>query len=65
VKAAWNLRIDGTDGVSSDLSTETCIQYFGGDARRKFRRYWTLVGPFSAMLRKALLRGIARRAERP
>jgi hypothetical protein len=65
VKAAWNLRIGGTGGVSCDLSTETCIQYFGDDARRKFRRYWTLVGPFSGMLRRSFLKGIARRADRP
>src|SRR5262249_38900760 len=65
VKAAWNLRLREIDGLSTDLSTETRIQYFGAPARRKFRFYWLLVGPFSGALRRALLRGIRRRAESP
>lgn len=63
VKAAWNLGIGATDGEACDLSTETRIQYFGKAARRKFRLYWTLVGPFSGALRRALLSGVKRRAE--
>jgi hypothetical protein len=63
VKAAWNLRIGAIDGEACDLSTETRIQYFGRAARRKFRIYWTLVGPFSGALRRALLSGVQRRAE--
>lgn len=65
VKAAWNLRIGVRDGEACDLSTETRIQYFGAAARRKFRLYWTLVGPFSGALRRALLRGVRARAEAP
>ena len=64
VKAAWNLRIGGSDETSCDLSTETRIACFGDDARRKFQRYWSVVGPFSGMLRRSLLSGIRRRAER-
>jgi hypothetical protein len=64
VKAAWNLAIGSTDGVSCDLSTETRIQYFGAAARRRFRRYWSLIAPFSGAIRVALLRGVERRAER-
>ena len=55
VKAAWNLRVERAGGDASDLETETRIQYFGAAARRKFRVYWTLVGPFSGLLRRALL----------
>lgn len=64
VKAAWNLAIGSTDGVSCDLSTETRIQHFGAAARRRFRRYWSLIAPFSGAIRVALLRGVKRRAER-
>jgi hypothetical protein len=46
------------------LSTETRIAYFDSAARRKFRLYWTLVGPFSGLLRRVLLTGVQRRAER-
>ena len=67
VKAAWNLAIgeaeEAAGGVSCDLSTETRIEYFGAAARRKFRAYWTFVGPFSGLLRRVLLDGIRRRAE--
>ena len=63
VKAAWNLAIEETDGASCDLSTETRIAYYGEAARRKFRRYWSIVGPFSGMLRRALLSRVRRRAE--
>jgi hypothetical protein len=63
VKAAWNLRVDRTTSETCTLSTETRIRYFGPDARRKFRLYWTLVGPFSGLIRRALLRGVRRRAE--
>jgi hypothetical protein len=39
------------------------MAYFSPAARRKFRLYWTLVGPFSGLIRRALLSGIRRRAE--
>jgi len=64
VKAAWNLRVGETDGAATTVSTETRILYFGEAARRKFRAYWALVRPFSGLTRRALLRDIARRAER-
>ena len=63
VKGAWNLRVEPLQDGSSRLSTETRIQCFGDSARRKFRFYWTFVGPFSGLIRKALLRGVRRRAE--
>ncbi len=45
------------------LATETRIRYFGPAARRKFRLYWTFVGPFSGLVRGALLRGVRRRVQ--
>ena len=65
VKVAWNLRLADGGSNSCALLTETRIQYFGASARRKFRLYWTLVGPFSGAIRRALLSGIRRRAEEP
>ncbi len=63
VKVAWNLALDEAHANSCEVSTETRIVYFGASARRKFRAYWFFVGPFSGMLRRALLRSIARAAE--
>lgn len=63
VKAAGNLRVEPSQGGGSTFCTETRIATFGSAARRKFRLYWSLIGPFSGLLRKALLAGIRRRAE--
>ncbi len=68
VKAAWNLRIEAEPAAepgTCTLSTETRIRYFGETARRRFRLYWGLVGPFSGVLRRILLRGIRARAGAP
>lgn len=65
VKAAWNLRVEEIGGGALELSTETRIQHLGAAARRKFRLYWTLIGPFSGAIRIGLLRGIRLRSERP
>jgi hypothetical protein len=62
VKAAWNLRVEGAGESETVFDTETRIQYFGAAAKRKFRVYWTLVGPCSGFLRRALLHDVARRA---
>ena len=64
VKAAWNLRVEAPENGSSRLSTETRTACFGAVARRRFRLYWTFVGPFSGLIRRALLRGVKMRAER-
>jgi hypothetical protein len=63
VKGAWNLRVEALEDGSSRLSTETRIRCYGHDAGRKFRLYWTFVGPFSGLIRRALLRGVRHRAE--
>jgi hypothetical protein len=63
VKGAWNLRVD-PDGAGTCLSTETRVACFGEAARRKFRAYWTLIAPFSGLIRRVLLRGVARAATR-
>jgi hypothetical protein len=67
VKAAWNLTIGeaSADGGGCEVSTETRIAYFGEAARRKFRLYWSLVRPFSGVLRTGLLRSVKQGAERP
>jgi hypothetical protein len=46
------------------LTTETRIQGTDEEARRKFRRYWRVVMPGSALIRRAWLRAIRKRAER-
>jgi hypothetical protein len=45
------------------LRTETRIQTIGSGARKKFGRYWTLIYPGSALIRREWLWAIKRRAE--
>jgi hypothetical protein len=45
------------------ISTETRIQATDQRARRAFAAYWLLVRPGSGLVRRELLRAIARRAD--
>jgi hypothetical protein len=62
-RAAWNFRIDPRPG-GCVLATETRVQCIGAGARRWFRAYWTLIRPFSGLIRLEMLRLIRRDAER-
>ena len=48
---------------SGTLSTETRVHVADPVSRRKFRRYWLVVRPFSGLIRIQLLRAARRRAE--
>jgi hypothetical protein len=61
-KAVWNFTLTST-AEGTRLSTETRVQTFGRAARLKFRAYWLVVGPFSGLIRGAMLREVRRRAE--
>jgi hypothetical protein len=47
----------------ASLSTETRVHVGDPVARRKFRRYWLVIRPFSGLIRILLLRAARRRAE--
>jgi hypothetical protein len=59
--AAWNFTLRGDGPVR--LATETRVRCTDDAARRRFRAYWTLVGPFSGLIRKEMLRTLRRTAE--
>jgi hypothetical protein len=61
VQVAVDLRAEPAPG-GSRLTTETRIAAVDVAARRAFRRYWLLVGPFSAVIRRRWLAGVARAA---
>jgi len=63
-KAVWSFSLTPADG-GTQLSTETRVQTFGRSATLKFRAYWLFVGPFSGLIRKAMLREAKRIAEQP
>jgi len=62
-KVAWNFRLRAESPESTILSTETRIQCLGPRALWKFGIYWSLVGPFSGLIRKAILQQVKTKAE--
>ena len=62
-KAAWNFKLRAESPRSTVLSTETRIKCYGSAAFWKFRLYWTVVGPFSGLIRKAILKQVKTEAE--
>ncbi len=59
VRMATDIRAEPIAG-GCVLSTETRIAALDDDARRAFARYWRVVGPFSAVIRRRWLTAAAR-----
>jgi hypothetical protein len=64
VKIVFTLRADPLPDGTSIFRTETRALATDVDAREKFRRYWALVSPGVALIRRAMLDPIRREAER-
>lgn len=64
VKIAWTLRADALADGSSIFRTETRAVATDVDARAKFRRYWALVSPGVALIRRMLLEPVRVESER-
>ncbi len=62
-KAAWNFAVSARPGGGSRVETETRILSTDDEARRRFSRYWWLIGRFSALIRRIVLGQIKRDAE--
>lgn len=62
-RAVLAFRVDSTNGECR-LRTETRVDCVDSAARRRFRLYWVVVGPFSALIRREMLRAIRHDAER-
>jgi hypothetical protein len=57
-KAAWSFGVRrGADGTT-ELWTETRVLCADSAARRHFRAYWRLIGPFSGLIRREMLAAI-------
>ena len=63
VKAAMNFLVESSGPGRSTVTTETRVIATDLDSLRSFRRYWMLVGPFSALIRRRMLSLIRRQAE--
>lgn len=64
-RAVWNFVVQERDDGTSLLTTETRVACADAAALRSFRRYWLMVGPFSALIRRHMLRAIAAAAHGP
>jgi hypothetical protein len=64
VKIAWTLRADPLDADGSRFRTETRAMATDATSRARFRRYWWLVSPGIALIRRLSLRPVKREAER-
>jgi hypothetical protein len=61
-KAVWNFSL-AEEGDATRLATETRIKCLDPESRKRFGFYWTLIQPFSGLIRMEMLRAIKRRAE--
>ena len=61
-KGAINFALRPVDG-GSELTTETRVKTTDSDARQGFARYWRVIRPGSAAIRRSWLRAVKRRAE--
>jgi hypothetical protein len=64
VKIVWTLRVDATGPGSSTFRTETRAVATDLEARRRFRRYWSLLSPGISLIRWLSLTPLRREAER-
>ena len=62
-KAAWDFVIEKTRPGRVRLSTETRVCCMDACSRKRFMLYWRMIGPFSAWIRREMLRGIKARVE--
>lgn len=63
VKTVWNFTLSETADGKVLLETETRVVCMDAASRRRFRIYWTFVGPFSALIRRDALRALKRKSE--
>ena len=62
-KAVWNFSLRPMGHISTELSTETRILCTDESGRKKFALYWKLIGPFSGIIRREILKIIKRNSE--
>jgi hypothetical protein len=60
VRIVADFRVEALVGPRTRLSTETRIAAVDEVARRSFLRYWTLIRPFSALIRRRWLVAVRR-----
>ena len=62
-KAVMNFVVTPLDASTCRLTTETRVWCPSGKARKRFRRYWAMIRPFSGLIRREMLMIAKRSAE--
>jgi len=63
-KAVWDFTLAPHGNGATLLTTETRVWCADAASRRRFRLYWLVIRPFSGLIRRVMLRSIAREATR-
>jgi hypothetical protein len=58
-KIATSVAVRPNGSSSAILTIESRVALTDDESRRRFRRYWLLIGPFSALTRRMTLRMVA------
>ena len=61
--AAMNFLIEDAGPGACTVTTETRVYAIDAPERRRFARYWRVIYPGSALIRRMWLRAVKRRAE--
>lgn len=64
-KIATSMRVDPYGNRSCILTMKTRVAVTDEASRRRFRRYWLLIGPFSDLIRRTTIRQLAADLHRP
>ena len=62
-KSVWNFSLVDLGANVTRLATETRVVCSDRASKVRFRLYWTLIGSFSGLIRRQVLRAIKRKAE--
>jgi hypothetical protein len=62
-KAVWNFSLEDSENGETRLKTETRIRCLDEGSRKSFALYWTVIEPFSGLIRAEMLRLIKEKAE--
>ena len=62
-KAVWNFSLVEESEEVTRLATETRVRCLDDASRRRFRVYWSVIAPFSGLIRREPLRMIRRSSE--
>jgi hypothetical protein len=62
-KAVWNFSLVEDGSAATRLATETRVRCLDDSSRWRFRMYWSVIAPFSGLIRREVLRAIRRSSE--